>query len=207
MAVLARDGHSASAPDLRAGLEAGAGAYEAIGYQLSAIVTERTVIVAHSGAGGLIPSIRGSSSPKPRIVFLDALLPHPDRSWLQTLPPAAAEQLVSLALDGRAAAWPTWLSAGYLSHILPRLETREALVAEAPRVPLSFLRARAPPSHDWAKRLDSAYLQLSPAYKAEADAAERLGWPVVSYPGHHLSMITDPERVARSLLSLTIESA
>ena len=199
--VLRERGHEARAPDLRPALGAGAEAYESIAERISALAGDGAVLVAHSGAGALVPSVQDAAGSRVKsVIFVDALMPHPGRSWFDTLPAAAADRLRALAADGFAPAWPDWLPSGMLGQLLPDPEVRAALVAEAPRTPLAFLEALAPNLEHWSDVIDGSYLQLSPAYVDEAGKAERLGWPVERLDGNHLSMMTQPGPVAAALL-------
>jgi hypothetical protein len=138
---------------------------------------------------------------------MDALMPHPARSWFDTLQPETANKIRALVVDGFAPPWPTLLPTGVLDQLLPNPKVREALAAEAPKVPLAYLSAPAPNLKRWPEALGCAYLQLSPAYADEAGKAEQLGWPVERLAGHHLSMIAQPELVAGSLVRLTARLA
>jgi len=51
-------------------------------------------------------------------------------------------------------------------------------------------------------RCSPAYLLFSEAYTDEAATARALGWPVTEQLSHHLALITEPARVARSLRDL-----
>ena len=206
--VLSGHGCDALAPDLRSALSAGARTYERVAEQISGLVSDGTVLVVHSGAGAMVPSIQDTAGSRLRsVLFIDALLPHPARSWFDTLPPEAANKLRALVVDGFAPPWPSWLPSGMLDQLLPSQNLREALVAEAPNVPLAYLSAPAPNLARWPGALGLAYLQLSGAYADEAKEAEKLGWPIERLAGHHLSMITQPELVGASLLRLAAQLA
>jgi hypothetical protein len=58
-----------------------------------------------------------------------------------------------------------------------------------------------PPAPQWPDA-PAAYLQLSEAYEHEAAEARELGWPVAEMMSHHLAMLTEPGRVAGSLIDL-----
>jgi hypothetical protein len=201
LTTLRGHGHDVFAPDLRSELDAGAGSYERIGERIAGLVDEATVTVVHSGAGALVPSIYALVAWRQRrVVFLDALMPHPGRSWFDTIPRNAADGLRALAVEGLATPWPTWLPPGRLDQLLPDPHMRGALVAEAPQPPLAFLGAAAPRLDRWSEAVSCSYLQLSPAYDDEAGKAAQLGWPIERLQGHHLSMMTEPAMVAPLLI-------
>jgi hypothetical protein len=206
--VLRGHGCDTLAPDLRSALSAGAGTYQRVAEQISGLVSDGTVLVVHSGAGALVPSIQDAAGPGLKsVVFMDALLPHPASSWFDTLPPGTANKLRALVVDGFAPPWPSWLPSGMLDQLLPNANMRQDLAAEAPNVPLAYLSAPAPNLARWSQALGLAYLQLSGAYADEAKAAEKLGWPIERLAGHHLSMMTQPEQVGASLLRLAAQLA
>jgi hypothetical protein len=156
------------------------------------------VLVGHSGAGGLLPAIAevlpGGAE---MMIFVDAVLPNPDKAWVDTALPALSAMLRERARGGLAPAWPDWFPAGVLDRLLPDAEVRAAFEGEARAVPLAYLEERAPITvHAPASR---GYLQLSPGYEAEADAAATAGWTVAREGLHHLAMIAEPDRVAAAL--------
>ena len=160
---------------------------------------EPWVLVGHSGAGGLLPAIaerlRGGAR---AMVFVDAILPHPGKSWFDTAPPALAERLRDRATDGSAPAWPDWAPPRVLEGLVPDADLRAAFAAEARPIPVAYLAESAPGSRI-APSTPCGYLQLSPGYEAEADAAAQAGWTVAREPWRHLAVITDPDRVAAVL--------
>ncbi len=157
------------------------------------------VLVGHSGAGGLLPSIaaalRGRAA---RMVFVDAILPHPGKAWFETAPPALSQTLRDKLADDRVPPWPDWLPPPVLEALLPDASVRTAFAAGAKPIPAAYLAERAPLTPDPTARL-CGYLQLSTAYQAEADAAAAAGWSVACKPLHHLAMITEPASVAAAL--------
>jgi hypothetical protein len=161
---------------------------------------EPAVLVAHSGAGALVPAVAAAMATPPRgAVFVDAILPHPARSWFDTVPAEFAAQLRTGAVDGVLPAWNDWWPPGALEELVPDEAARGALVAELEPLPLAWFEEPAPGR---ALEAPAAYLQLSGAYDEEARVAGRLGWPVVSLPLHHLALVTQPEAVAKGVEGL-----
>jgi hypothetical protein len=148
------------------------------------------VLVVHSGAGALVPSIVEATDARVAgAVFVDALLPHPGRAWFDTAPPELADGLRAMAVDGWLPPWHRWFPPGTIAEILPEEELRDRFVAELERLPLAWFQEPAPEAPGWPS-LPCGYLQLSQAYEAEAGRAERDGWPVVRLPADHLAMLT-----------------
>lgn len=154
------------------------------------------VLVAHSGAGALVPAIAASVPGTVGAVFVDALLPHPGRSWFDTVPPELGERLAGLAAGGVLPKWSEWFAPEAVAALLPDRAQREAFIAALPRLPLSYFTETAPEPQTVAAQWHT-YVQLSDAYDAEAAAAVRSGWPVHRLEGDHLSILTRPEETAR----------
>lgn len=162
---------------------------------------EPPVLVAHSGAGALVPALAAVlPAPPAAVVFCDAILPHPSRSWFDTAPPDLAAQLRIGAEDELLPTWDRWWPPGALEQLVPDAAVREALLAELEPLPLGWFEAAAP---NLGLEAPGAYLQLSGAYDDEARVCGRLGWPVVSLPLHHLAVVTHPAAVAGALESLS----
>jgi pimeloyl-ACP methyl ester carboxylesterase len=155
------------------------------------------LLIGHSGAGGLIPAIgEGLIEGASGAIFVDALLPHPAKAWMDTAPPALAESLRQRTRAGDVPPWPAWFGSAAVEALLPEPAVRAAFVAEARAVPAAYLSEPAPSA---SSPSSCAFLQLSDGYAAEAKAASALGWTVASEPSHHLAMITRPDMVAGAL--------
>ena len=200
--VLVGLGHEVTTPDLRPGLIAGRAAYEEMSRLAAAGALPDPIVVLHSGAGGLGPSIWEASKAQPRCIFLDALLPHPGLSWMQTIDPAMAEHLWRATRDDYLPRWPDWVPPGTLDRLIPDQQTRTVIVSEAVAVPLAYVETKAPLVAGWNTPANS-YAQLSSAYEAEAKRAAALGMVVRSLTGTHFSMVNEPEKVADLLIACT----
>lgn len=158
------------------------------------------VLVAHSGAGALAPALAERLTGRVAgMIFVDAILPHPGRSWFDTAPADMRDRLRSGAVMGELPAWDAWWPPGALERLVPEDGLREDLIAALEPLPLAYFEELAPATGFSGP---SAYLQLSGAYDAEGKIAGRYGWPLVRLPLHHLAMLTDPEPVAAALESL-----
>lgn len=161
---------------------------------------EQVVLVAHSAAGALTPALaEAMRRPPAAVVFCDAILPHPGRSWFDTVPPEQRAQLRSGAQDGLLPPWDQWWTPGALERLVPDAAQRAALVAELEPMPVAYFETPAPSA---ALSVRCAYLRLSGAYDDEAALAGRLGWPVVRLPLNHLAILTHAEAVASALEGL-----
>jgi len=162
---------------------------------------EPAILALHSAAGELAPSIAAAlGAALAGVIFVDAILPHPGRSWLDTAPAALREQLTAGAQQGLLPAWDGWWPPGALEKLAPDADLRAALIAELEPLPLAYFEEVAP---EITFDAPCAYLQLSGAYEEEGRRAVRLGWPVVRLPATHLAPATQPRAVATALETLT----
>jgi len=158
------------------------------------------VLAAHSGAGALVPALAAQlRTPVAGVVFIDAILPHPGRSWFDTAPSEMRDQLRAGAQMGQLPPWDDWWPPGALARLVPDEEARAALVGELEPLPIGYFEEAAPAIELSAP---AAYLQLSGSYDDEARLAGRQGWPVVRLPLNHLSPLSQPQAVAGALVSL-----
>ena len=153
-----------------------------------------TVLIAHSGAGALVPAL-AEQGDAIGALFVDALLPHPGRSWFETAPAEFVFRLEKLARDGRVPPWHLWWQADAVKSLFKDAGTFDRFAAELNALPLAYLNEAAPASV-LARNFPTAYLQLSAGYAAEAAIAQRNGWPVRQLALHHLAMLTHCDAVA-----------
>ncbi len=198
--VLIERGERVTIPDLRAEVDDVAAPYEALARAVSALCSPETRIVLHSGAGALAPLIWRADPRLRGMDFLDALMPHPCSSWLDTLPAGMRKSLLAAVVHDRLPPWPDWLPPGTLEQLIPEDRKRRAISEEAPRVPLSFVSRPCPAAPGWAPTNESRYIRLSQAYAGQAEKAAAIGLRVTVFPGNHLGMVSAAERVADLLI-------
>jgi pimeloyl-ACP methyl ester carboxylesterase len=166
-------------------------------------LAEPAVLVGHSGAGPLLPAFADVlDEPVQALVFMDAGLPTPGRSWRDTVPPELYRQLREQSRDGLLPRWHNWFDPALLVDLVPNAKLRTVITDEAQEIPLAFLK-EARPSVDWTG--PAGYLALSEAYQDDVARARALGWPVRELATHHLAAATDPDPVADALLGLLDE--
>ena len=166
-------------------------------------VTGPVVLLGHSGAGPLLPGFADVlDDPVSALVFLDAGLPTPGRSWRDTVPPELYRQLRDRSKDGLLPSWHNWFDRGLLDQLVADDALRATIADEAQEVPIAFLKEERP-SVQWTG--PAGYVELSEAYAADAARAHELGWPVRELRAHHLAAATDPAPVAVAVLDLLTE--
>lgn len=204
---LRQRGHAAVVPALTGDDEHAQGAYwqqevTAIRGQLETMPEDRALIlVAHSGAGALLPAIRAAITQQVGgYVFVDAGLPHPGQTRLEemraSVPELAEELHRHLVVGGR---FPDWTDEDLRPEI-PDDRTRAALLAELQPRALDFFEEPMPVIAGWPDA-PCSYIQTSPGYTGAAEAARRAGWPVQVVTAGHFHMLVDPEGVTQALLA------
>jgi len=133
------------------------------------------------------------------LIYVDAGLPTPGRSWRDTVDPVLYTALRDRTREGVLPRWPLWFSDHPLETLVPDPELRAEIADEAPEVPLAFLK-ESRPDVEWPG--PSAYLALTDAYTAELQQARELGWPTAKLELTHLAPATDSEPVAEAILRL-----
>jgi Alpha/beta hydrolase family len=196
--VLGTSGFRCQLPDLRNAFTVGPPYYPKLAAAAAEAVagSDPVVLLGHSAAGPLLPSIADAIAGRTRgAIFIDALLPHPARSWFDTAPPALRRQLQGMADDDLLPPWSDWFPPGAIETLLPDPALRRAFIEEIPQVPVSYFAEPAPLTRSWAT-VPCALVRLSAAYDNAADEAERRGWWVVRRNWDHLRMLTAASAVA-----------
>ncbi|HXW87042.1 MAG TPA: alpha/beta hydrolase, partial [Streptosporangiaceae bacterium] len=203
-ASLAGRGHDVLIPDLT-GTVAGGPPYCApqagvIAAAAAGAVAAGPVLVGHSGAGPLLGVAAGLLADVGGFIFVDAGLPIPGQSWMQTVPADLVAEVRDMADgDGWLPPWPRWWPEEVLAELLPGQAARQEFAGDCPRLPLAMFEEVHPPAPGW-PQAPAGYLRLSEGYAQEAGKARALGWPVTELASHHLAPFTDPELVAGSVL-------
>ena len=153
------------------------------------------MLIAHSGGGPQLPALAAATGGVVGMVLVDALLPHPGRSWSETVPDAFVDKLKTGAVQGRLAPWPQWWGDEGMRALLPDDELRDEFVRMCPAVPVDVIDEVMPE----APEPPAVFVQLSPTYASETEAARARGWPVIVLDSHHLAPLTDPAAVADAI--------
>jgi hypothetical protein len=160
------------------------------------------ILIGHSGAGPLLAAAGAIVGAVQGYVFVDAGLPIPGKTWLETVPSDLAAQVRAMADDhGWLPPWPGWWGEEALAGLIPDPGTRRRFADGCPPLPLAMFEEVHPPVPQWPDA-PAAYLLLSEAYQDQAAQARELGWPVTEQASHHLALLTAPGLVAGSLHDL-----
>lgn len=125
------------------------------------------VLVAHSNAGLFVPLL-ASASPRPVLgcVFVDAARPPPSGDI-----PVASEDTLQLrrtkVIGGRLPPWTQWWDEADVAPVFPDPQTRAAVSAEQPRLPLVYYEQMVPVPVGWDDR-PCGYVVFGPPYDAMA---------------------------------------
>ena len=157
-------------------------------------------LVAHSGAGPLLPAIRGSLvNPVSTYVFVDAGIPRHGATRLDLMksedPEWAAQFQEELERGGR---FPNW-SFDDLQEVCPDESLRRQMVAEIHPRGYSFFTEPIPVFDGWPDA-PCVYIQFSAPYERPATQARQAGWPTYKLEAGHFHMIVDARSVTNMIL-------
>jgi hypothetical protein len=163
------------------------------------------VLVAHSGAGPLIPIIRQSIKRSIEgYIFVDAGIPRDDMSRMDLMKledPEWAEQFHQTLLQGEQ--FPNW-NEDDLQEVIPNNVLRRKMVREINPRPLSFFTEPIPVFNGWPDA-PCAYIKFSASYDWDFEQAKQAGWLVREMNAGHFHMLVDPALVTSEIVNLTQE--
>ena len=169
---------------------------ESVSKALAHIPNETSLtLVAHSGAGPLLPAIRRSlANPVGAYVFVDAGIPRDGSSRLDLMKsedPESAAQFQEELMRGEL--FPSW-SFDDLQEVIPDASLRGQMVAELRPRGLDFFTEPIPVFDGWPDA-SCIYIQFSAPYKQPAAQARHAGWPIYELNAGHFHMLVDAETV------------
>lgn len=179
---------------------------ESISQALSDIPKESAVtLVAHSGAGPLLPVMRQSiPNPVHAYVFVDAGIPRDGATRLdlmKTEDPDWARQFQEELEQGER--FPSW-SSDDLCEIIPDENVRQQLVAELRPRGLDFFTEPIPVFDGWPDA-PCTYIQFSAPYEKPAAQARAAGWSTYKLEAGHFHMLVDEKAVTDLIVSAVNE--
>jgi len=152
------------------------------------------VLVAHSGAGPLLPSLRESiPNPIHAYVFVDAGIPqHATRLEMMKSEESNWAEEFQKYLEG-GGRFPNWSSED-LAEILPDETIRQQLVADLRPRGLDFFTEPIPVFEGWPDA-PCAFILFSPPYKRAEVEARQMGWQTYKLEAGHFHMLVNPNIV------------
>jgi alpha/beta hydrolase family protein len=149
-------------------------------------------LVAHSGAGPLLPVIRETLvNPVNAYVFVDAGLPQNGATRLDLMRSENPEWATQFQEElERGGSFPNW-SFDDLQEVIPDEALRRQMVAEIRPRELSFFTEPIPVFPGWPDA-PCAYIQFSAPYEGAAAQARGAGWPTYELEAGHFHMLVDP---------------
>lgn len=166
--------------------------WRSVAEKVADTITEPAIVVAHSNGGLFIPVI-AEVAPVVGCLIVDGRLPgHAGRvhDFLRPM----------LRGDGLLPPWTQWWDD--VTPLFPDEQTRVAVSAEVPRLPMAYFEEHIPTPPGWDAK-PCGYLQFSDTYAPEAEQARRRGWAVDHLPGLHLHQLVDPDAVAERIVAMT----
>lgn len=159
------------------------------------------VLVAHSGAGPLLPAIHQQISRPPAAdILVDALFPQSGKSRLDLFENEwAADEFRRSAGNGLL---PVWTEAD-LRDVISDDALLRGFVEELRPLPLAVYEEPMPVFADWPDA-PAAYLRFgsNPAYDLSAQQARQAGCLLEQMDGQHFEMLEHPRLVAEMLVNL-----
>jgi hypothetical protein len=169
---------------------------QSVSRALAQIPSETSLtLIAHSGAGPLLPAIRQALAYSIRAyVFVDAGIPRANASRLALMKsedPAWANDFQKELERGER--FPTW-SFENLQEVIPNEALRKQMVAELQPRGLRFFSEPIPVFDGWPDA-SCIYIQFSDPYRQPAAQARQTGWPTYELRAGHFHMLVDPKTV------------
>jgi hypothetical protein len=159
------------------------------------------VLVAHSGAGPLLPAIRASiPNPVRAYVFVDAGLPRDGATRLDLMKSEDPEWAIEFAsyLE-RGGKFPNW-SFDDLREVIPEEGLRRQMVTEIRPRGVSFFMEPIPVFPGWPDA-PCVYIRFSTPYDSAAAQAGAADWPVYDLDAGHFHMLVSPVAVTDMIIN------
>jgi len=176
---------------------------DSISQELADIPKDVSVtLVAHSGAGPLLPVIRQAIARSVNAyVFVDAGIPRNDASRLDLMkledPEWAKQFQEELEHDKR---FPNW-SFDDLETIIPDETLRRQMVDEIRPRGLNFFSEPIPVFNGWPDA-PCIYIRFSAPYMQPASYAKQAGWLTYELEAGHFHMLVDPANVTDVIIKM-----
>jgi hypothetical protein len=165
-------------------------------------IGDPAILVAHSGAGPLLPAIRQAISQRIAVyIFVDAGIPSDGLSRLDLMTlesPAWAEQFRQFLEQGGS--FPNWQDEE-LRELIPDARLRQAMLGELRPRGFAFFNEPIPVFQGWPDA-PCGYIRFSSFYDVPYDEAQRREWVTRTFNAGHFHMLVEPAQVAEMLLEI-----
>jgi hypothetical protein len=157
-------------------------------------------LVAHSGAGPLLPALRASLvNPVRAYVFVDAGIPRNGATRLDLMKFEDPEWATQFQAElERGERFPNW-SFDDLQTVLPDEALRRQMVAEIRPRGLDFFTESIPVFDGWPDA-PCIYIKFSAPYENPASEAREAGWQTYELAAGHFHMLVDPAAVTNLIV-------
>ena len=161
---------------------------------------DAVILVAHSGAGPLLPAIRqGLANRIQAYVFVDAGVPRAGATRLDLMKSEDLEWARQFEESlQRGERFPNW-SSDNLREIVPDDNLRTKLVAEIHPRGLDFFTEPIPVFDGWPDS-PCIYIQFSTPYERPAAQARQAGWAFYEFRAGHFHMLVEPKPVTEMIM-------
>ncbi len=159
-------------------------------------------LVAHSGAGPLLPVVRSALvNPVNAYVFVDAGIPRHDATRLDLMQSEDSDWAKQFQeyLEG-GGRFPDW-SVEDLRETIPDVSLRAQMASEIRPRALDFFTEPIPVFEGWPDA-PCIYILFSEPYKSAEFQAQQAGWQTYELEGGHFHMLVD----AKSVTDLIVEA-
>jgi len=160
---------------------------------------EPIILVAHSGAGVLIPVVADAiRQPTVGSIFVDALIPQDGKSRLDLYnTKEAADEFRRQARDGMIPPW----TEDDLKTAIPAPSVRRTFVAQLYETPLAMYEEPIPVPDGWPGH-PCVYWKWTEHYEPQRQIAEQAGWRCIETKAGHFYLLQEPEVVADQLVEI-----
>ena len=165
-------------------------------------IEDPIVLVAHSGAGALLPPIRERLPVSVSgYLFVDAVIPEDGKTRLEMISEDAKEWAAELRRHlEQGGRFPEWED-DELRDVIPNSGIRRGLIEDLRPRPLRFFTEPIPAFDGWPDA-PCGYVRLSPPYDPLLEEAGKRGWPRAALDAGHFHMLVDPPAVVDAMLGL-----
>ncbi len=164
--------------------------------QLPDVLGPDVFLVAHSGAGALLPALRVDMAFPSAMIFVDCDLPEQGKSRFDQFPP---EALAAFRAEARFGMLPVLWGEADVQSAIACADIRRYFVEELRPTPLRVYGEPIPVGIGVEER-DHGYVLLTGQYQDSFDIVSARGWVTERHESSHFHPLNDPARMAGMLV-------